>query len=864
MAEDIVKGTQADVRIMTFKRWDFPQTAGLFPETGKGLAADGDYISYNTHHFIHIEECANEKEPPIRRAHYSLERLREKQRKKQYTKQCNNEMAGVHTVQSITLLGEKVNFWDEPGDILYISFLQLTNAATVSLKEIQQNINSIIKRRAPGASWALYQSLDFCDFVLFTKGLSYEDCNRIMWDLAIFRRKKLAILRDTFTIYGFRQEFLKDAFLKLDQGKCPHWKEQASLSIQLSIQSYDVWEKFKGRLKEDHISYRALRTSGRYDVRLVMDDLAGEQILRLLYLLDRMAEESADRAFGGYEISLESPLDDTRVRNSADAYQDRELEKAMTDVLDVLCVLCADAGLESADYVNETQRSLKGLLKNGFSEEFVLSVLSTFLAFLQITIEIGEYRDRIELKEDEEYVLKRSQEKMTRQYFNALNILALCTMHSERQFVQAPAFNATYFDVPPKLLAFYSAVAQEVLDALRDEGEPYYQFLFIPNYKRDINVRSMELEMRENLSQHLAVVHLHESYFYDPVLTIKLFCHEAAHYLSNRHRKERALYIFRVVSFLLLGNTPLGGGVNKTTNNSVLAVMADSLANFLLEKFVEQTPNFIRNIPYHLEDVSVFLLNNDYGVDFFRNSVATECICNRWKKALLEKENCESEIFRSVFRTSLEYIQTTLQSDYLVKVFDQDPKAGYVYEVFSRNIAYFASSPGKRTPDLEFNYLCENIIQSFSEAYADLRMSELMGDEFMWRDYVDMFSRVDVDNYYQKMLRHDSVLAVMAADAGWTPMVPGEGEKVDSLIFSYVVEQIRQYLDLCHRQPAHADLVVQVLRDFKGSDVSVQCARIREVIQKYRKYLTQYCRSIQADYSYLQDEDEVVTSSRWT
>ena len=72
MVEDVVKGTQADVRIMTLKRWDFPQTARLFPETGEALAADGNYISYNTHHFIHIEECVNEKEPPIRRAYYSL------------------------------------------------------------------------------------------------------------------------------------------------------------------------------------------------------------------------------------------------------------------------------------------------------------------------------------------------------------------------------------------------------------------------------------------------------------------------------------------------------------------------------------------------------------------------------------------------------------------------------------------------------------------------------------------------------------------------------------------------------------------------------------------------------------------------
>ena len=150
---------------------------------------------------------------------------------------------------------------------------------------------------------------------------------------------------------------------------------------------------------------------------------------------------------------------------------------------------------------------------------------------------------------------------------------------------------------------------------------------------------------------------------------------------------------------------------------------------------------------------------------------------------------------------------------------------------------------------MEFNLLCENIIQAFSEAYADLRMSELMGEEFMWHDYVDMFSRVDVDNDYQEALRHNSVLAVMAANAGWEYMIPQEGEEGDILIFSYVVEQIQQYLKLCHEEPSHADFVVQILRDFKGNDVSVQFARIREAIQKYRKHLTRHCRSILANYS---------------
>lgn len=838
MEKNAAKDASADVRLLTLKRWNFPQTSRLFPTEGDSPATAGDYISYNSHHFIHIEECAHLDEQPIRRVHDSLECLRNIQR--------NTKNADIHMVQSLTLLGDKGDFWDVPGDVLYVSFLQLTNSAVTTMKEIRRNIDSAISRLAPDASWALYQSLDFCDLVLFTKNLTYEACNSILWDLAIVRDKKLAILRDSFTIYGFQQGFLKDAFQKLGEGKCPQWKDHASLSIQLSIQSYDVWKNFYSSLKKENIPCIPLRTFGRYDVRLVTNDLPGEQILRLLYILDSMAGESKDRAFGGYEISMETPLAHASLRSPTDASQDRKFEQAAVKTMDLLCELCTKVDPDSADYVDETQRSLKALLKNGFSEEFVLSVLSTFLGFLQITINVQEYRDRRLLTEDEKHHLKDSQDKMTRHYFNALNILALCTMHSERQFVQAPAFNATYFDVPPKLLAFYSAVAQEILDALKTKGDADYHFLFVPNYQKDINVRPLELEMEENLSQHLAVAHLHESYFYDPVLTIKLFCHEAAHYLSDRHRKDRAKYIFRVVSFLLLANTPLCFVIKQTQDHSVLATMADSLADFLLNKFEEPSLHSTRGIHYHLEDVSTFLSSNAYGIDFFRDTFDANYICVKWRDDLHKKVIQEPDTFGKLFSVGLNSIQKTLQSNYLIDLFQQDREGMYVYEVFSRIVAHYASFPDEINPNTEFNNFCEHIIQAFSEAYADLRMSELIGKEFSWKDYTDMFSQVGVGNYYQTILRHDAVLMVVAPNDDWEPMIP---EEEDCLIFSYAAEQIRQYLALCHSQPTCSDQVVQLLRDFKECNISLQWCRIRETIQKYRIHLTQYCQRISADYS---------------
>lgn len=842
MEECIPEEPKTDVRILTLKRWNFPQTARLFPDSSNP-AADEEYISYNSHHFIRIEKCeSTPKKNPISWAYHSLEMLRKSQ--------CDTVNADNHVVQSLSLLGEGGEFWDEPGDVLYISFLQLTNAAVTCMEEVKKAIDPIVKAWAPNASWTLYHSLDFCDLVLFTKNISYMECSNILRELSIVRGKEMSVLRDTFTIYGFRQSFLKDAFQKKDQSESVKWDDHAVLSVQLSIQSYEVWQRFEGGLKKANIPFCHWRVFGRYDIRLVTGMLSGGQILYLLYLLDSMAIESKDRAFGGYEISMEDLWVDNIKGTPTDATQDRGFEKAATAAMDTLCEQCAKAYPDSADYAYETKRSLEALLKNGFSEEFVLSVLPTFLCFLQIAIDVQDYCSRMKPEKDMEIQLKGSQGKMMRHYFNALNVLALCTMHSERQFIQAPAFNAAYFDVPPKLLAFYSAVARKISTALKTENGKDYHFLFVPNYQKDINIRPLELEMEEDPSQHLAVAHLHESYFYDPIFSIKLFCHEAAHYLSDRKREDRAKYIFRAISFLLLANTPLRYIAKLEQDNSVLAVMADSLADFMMEKYLEEPPHCTRGIHFHLQDISDFLSCNAYGIDFFADTLDANRICKGWQKILCEKATREPDTFGVLFGNGLACIQCTLQSDYLTELFQEDQDGMYVYEVFSRVIAYYATFPYGPPEVDEFNNICENIIQAFSEAYADLRMSELIGDEFSWEDYEDLFQAVDVNNYYQKILRHDAMLRVVDPNGKWSPLIIHEN---NNLSLFYAAKQIEEYLELCHKNPVSSTEVVQILRNFQKDDISKQWNLIRTTIQNYRQYLTQCCQEIIVNYRPLKD-----------
>ena len=358
----------------------------------------------------------------------------------------------------------------------------------------------------------------------------------------------------------------------------------------------------------------------------------------------------------------------------------------------------------------------------------------------------------------------------------------------------------------------------------------------------------MELTTRKDFPQHLAVAHLQESYFYDPAQTILLFCHEAAHYLSDRHREDRAKYIFRVISFLLLANTPLCRIVEEEKDISLLIVMAEELADSLMEKLKsDKRYPLTRSIPFHLGDVSNFLRENEYGIQIFKNPFETAAVCRNWQRVLHNYVVNNPEIHRSIFESALSCIQETLQSKFLIQLFHEAPDGAYVYEVFSRIIAYYAAFNDGIDLDSAFFNICENILQAFSEAYADLRMSELAGEEFSPDWYEETLRQLGHASYYQKSLRYDAVLRVINLNEHRKPLQ--DLSYYDPQFFAYAAQQLYEYLSLCHNEPTHSQYVVHLLQIFKSGDVGQQCSLIREEIQKGRRYLAQHCNDIAVKYS---------------
>lgn len=117
-----------------------------------------------------------------------------------------------------------------------------------------------------------------------------------------------------------------------------------------------------------------------------------------------------------------------------------------------------------------------------------------------------------------------------------MNTLSLCTMHSERQFIHTPVFNAYYFDIPPKLLAYYNAIVYNIAYQQKsaDLRHPSYHYIIIPDYRTDIYVEPLNIPYKEDTDDHVAIICLSEKYFHQPSKAIMLLAHEAGHYEGER------------------------------------------------------------------------------------------------------------------------------------------------------------------------------------------------------------------------------------------------------------------------------------------------------------------------------------------
>ncbi len=857
---------EADVRVITLKRWNLPQSKSLhqiWQEKGE-TAPYGDYVAFQNYHFVDVTpvEILSGKGilPP---AYKVINQARQKNE--------GDKNKDIYIQQSMVVYGEANGFWADKPEVLYITMIQLVNTLTLNMSELKEDIRAHFQNRGVSEDqWTLYYSLDFCDLILFIKDLSLSVTQDILWELSPVRNGALKQIRDTITIYGLDFNKLMESFDCYAGQRTLRWshvEEEMALSVSLGVRTLDACEELMQKVNQlPNVQHTCSRILGRYDIHIMLDNVSFSQMLQVLWWIDCACEAENDDVFRCYEVVPLVPWKDFD-RGQPDM-MDHSLYKAAVLALDQLfntyVEVLKQAGEPVRGYAAEIRRALISLLYNGFSEEFVLSVFHSFAEYLRLVAEMmhGEKSEQnIESSGKKREMLYTFQKN----YLQAVNMLAHSTMHSERQFIQAPAFNVTIFDVPPKLLAFYAGVAYKVTellnDEIQDEEKRTYSFLFSPDFRSDIYVQPIS---EEGYGSKLLIIYINEQMFYNPPVVIQTMCHEIAHHVGNkaRHRKERAKFMLECIcGYLIYALLPIN-------EQELVRPMAEAFQEEVMKDYERWFDlGGEKGREYFLTSVASYLKTQDYLYQLIENAAFQNRLWQVWGKVLSEHD----------VSGLVKKLDKTMCSGYLQRMYaEKETKEAAVRQLAGELSSLLwtemrkwisiqptvakADAETGQMPHQKYYHFCQCILQTFSEAYADLRMLDVLQID-RWEDYIKLLetnlklvgSRKD-DWDIQVYLRGDAVLAYLKDDKDsicrWSEYLD-DCNDTDRLIYLFSLNRLKEYLDLCgksdyapNKEKISPCGLCHLLERTCSHDPMAVFSTIRGTILDYRKDLTDYCGRI--------------------
>ena len=750
-----------EIRAMTIRNNSIPPRLALHRVLEM---FENDYVSFQNRQIIHISDPIASF-PEVYKNEISSQRLA----------QDSFHDLSPHIMQTITLVGNSDGFWDEPAPILFITFLQTKDFISNDCSgqperydQLVQGIHDYYYSNQTDMRFALYYSLDFCDYVLFVKNSDVTLHNNLVWQLTMGGDPRFQCLRDSYTFYTLSNRILYKEITEGSDTENP--QPLMTLAARLSVYSVDALSTFQSELKEKAIAFTTNSIFGRYDIELIFNQLNYHQLCNLIFQLDKAFQENfSDQLyapFGGYEFLLFSS--GQHYEGARKPERDSKFLKALENRLSEQVIIDG----RFREYVNEAMQSLRELIYNGFSTEFILGTLPSFCAAIK-NLWLPDIHDRVE-----EYKMNEAAQRI----FNALNTLTLCMMHGERRFVQAPAFSASYFDIPAKLFAYYASVIRKTIDCYKlidnqyrtlSEGDSWdtedYQFLMVPDFQSGIFVYPIKRNQppEHGKPEYLCLIYLSEAYFYDPKKAIYLIAQETAHYISNRYRLIRANSIFYTISCLMMLFFRYRDEELKTSEidniydkNTLIERLSEDFANVMFENYKEysQQETHIKR-EYYYSSISEYLEDMDFGFALLYNNEIKDSVVKRWIESMGDPSFSEE---LSVIIANIQEKQLGVSTVFLTNMYKKEDGSEFVIKIVAN---FIANEMEKFKTDLceeewtIYRETCIHIVRSFREAFADYRMTQAIGQNFdvsMYKELLEELVPDDCD--FEKPIRHDAVL----------------------------------------------------------------------------------------------------------
>lgn len=748
-----------DIRIIKLSKWQVPKQKGTFNCSKERLG----YIAIGHFDVINVKKVENNRKHPFLRAYNSSFRHKATISEIYTTQEL---MAFTDIDKDKGFSGKYINdFWAKGGLLFFISLIHVDNEDNI------EEITGRIRELFGGESYIYYFSFDYSGIIIFAKDMQLSQYLDRIFRLNYDNNGK-KIIRDSYSVYGLNRNKLKkyfklikdkgyDSFKSMLEKEYGHLNsEQFAVSVNVGISEFESYKKFISELKCNEVGYRLF---GRHDVSIVNDKANLAWIIYVQYLLNYDENEPY---FSTYETFAKVPINN---ENYQDGKKDiceflhlacsdlKNLKNEFCKVLDEKSVYDGQYKLPLCAVIN----SIYSISGNRFAEDFVLCMYKSFRDFiLYLTDKLSCDGESEEMEFDQCYS----------EYFKGLNSLVNSAMHSERQFIQATAFNAIIYDIPSKIMAFYVSMINKLQSIIHMETDKRYTFFLTPSFSNQIRVKIFSYEKEKLPHDRLLMVTINEASLFNPHAVIRRMAHEIAHFegddlreRSDRKKRIKLTLVYTALSKVLY-KTFLEDDSFIDLGKKICDLLDDNI------KLNEDKYNYSKDL----------LLMGEYIYLGFFSNKSIESVIEKYVECVIRKNILNSDLAAYLEKIESSYLSdgVTKSSEFnegisdarlkvLTNLVMKDVKIAIEYLNTEAEIAILhgeinnsiVAKMNEQSGIL--GEYTDDLVSIYSEAFADIHMVLLTG--ISYSEYIKGFAEeenFDVANLPKRKKDHSRISAV--------------------------------------------------------------------------------------------------------
>lgn len=424
------------------------------------------------------------------------------------------------------------DFWNSDQPILFISML---NIKPDLLDKTKNNILDFFPRERT----RIYYTFDNFDIIIFYKGHKFCDYANLIFNLC-FKDRTLTTIIDSMTVYGINPSA---TYADISD-------EKYNVMIRYGIDDFDKLRSlFSPEISEANFNSLLL---GRNDGCIYCENVNLKWLQKCMKKIDR----NRNGILHNIEITvLGFPMDSiegkTIGRNRNKAKVNASIQKLERTTYKCYHQLFLKGKVDKIDSVFRRWFSLSrelacSLYNNELSSEIGTCIVPQYTNYLIYLNRLIAYSMKNDI--DISDIVAECQ----KEFFTNILTLMDSMNHSDRQFFQTPSFHSVSFELPPKLLACYTAFIFYLIKAFQDDETNFYGYMVSPRFVQELDVYSLKNNNVGN--DNFLSINISEKSIYSITHTTEALSHEISHFVGHksRCREIRKQYIIKYGVRLLI------------------------------------------------------------------------------------------------------------------------------------------------------------------------------------------------------------------------------------------------------------------------------------------------------------------------